>query len=392
MLAVTPLPHRQSSTTTYTYHLSRYEFTVPIRLKRAILQNDLLLVKRITDNYPKYLKNTDFNDQNNTSLHLAAILGFLEIIQLLVRAGHDSSDPDSSTALTSAPASGISLTTNSSTPLHLAAVNGHAECADFLAFQFPQTLNLPDKHGATPLMLAAQASNPSSLYFGTYTSLVPPKQRPRHNTPSSCSTAVDLLSSENTSTVTKLLKRGASVVPVDCEGNSVLHYASAWGNLKTFRLLVAAGAPPLARNNVMCTPADHALTLQAAAYCRTLALEFEKLKNGDHQLEEAILNLTINPDDFVQQQEQQKQQQQQQEEYIHSDGEEDVASEPISSSEDEREEEADGRRATDQITPGTGGVRLVDHEDAGEDYYYAFQTDSESSSSESESDDSLDQS
>jgi ankyrin repeat protein len=53
---------------------------VPVRLRRAILQNDVLLVKRIVKNNPLYLENRDFSDKGNTSLHLAAIKGHVDIV------------------------------------------------------------------------------------------------------------------------------------------------------------------------------------------------------------------------------------------------------------------------------------------------------------------------
>jgi hypothetical protein len=52
---------------------------VPRRLRRAILLNDLVLVKRIIRNNPKYLLNPDFEDKSNTNLHLAARHGFTQI-------------------------------------------------------------------------------------------------------------------------------------------------------------------------------------------------------------------------------------------------------------------------------------------------------------------------
>lgn len=58
----------------------RTEIDVPARLRRAILQNDVLLVKRIIKNNPVYLENPDFEDGSNTSLHLAAIKGHLDIL------------------------------------------------------------------------------------------------------------------------------------------------------------------------------------------------------------------------------------------------------------------------------------------------------------------------
>lgn len=50
-----------------------------IRIRRAIHLNDLVLLKRIIKNNPRSLQNPDFTDNGNTSLHLAAQLGFFEI-------------------------------------------------------------------------------------------------------------------------------------------------------------------------------------------------------------------------------------------------------------------------------------------------------------------------
>lgn len=58
----------------------RTEIDVPARLRRAILQNDVLLVKRIIKNNPAFLENPDFEDGSNTSLHLAAIKGHFDIL------------------------------------------------------------------------------------------------------------------------------------------------------------------------------------------------------------------------------------------------------------------------------------------------------------------------
>jgi hypothetical protein len=58
----------------------RVDLPVSIRLRRAIHVNDVLLVKRIIKHNPSFLENPDFDDKSNTSLHLAAILGYLDII------------------------------------------------------------------------------------------------------------------------------------------------------------------------------------------------------------------------------------------------------------------------------------------------------------------------
>lgn len=53
---------------------------IPTRLRRAILLNDIALVKRIVRNNPTLLRNPDFEDKGNTSLHLAARLGALGVV------------------------------------------------------------------------------------------------------------------------------------------------------------------------------------------------------------------------------------------------------------------------------------------------------------------------
>jgi hypothetical protein len=62
---------------------NRVDLPVAVRLRRAILRNDALLVNRIIKNNPKFLRNPDFSDKSNTSLHLAAALGYLDVIVCL---------------------------------------------------------------------------------------------------------------------------------------------------------------------------------------------------------------------------------------------------------------------------------------------------------------------
>lgn len=77
-----------------------------IRLRRAIHLADLLLLKRIIKTHPTLLQNPDFADNGNTSLHLAASLGFYDIVLFLIDAGHEEQ--------------GISRNGSMDTPLHLA--------------------------------------------------------------------------------------------------------------------------------------------------------------------------------------------------------------------------------------------------------------------------------
>lgn len=52
---------------------------VSLRLRQAILLDDLPLVQRLLRAHPSYLHNPDYADKSNTSLHLAAQYGVLEI-------------------------------------------------------------------------------------------------------------------------------------------------------------------------------------------------------------------------------------------------------------------------------------------------------------------------
>jgi hypothetical protein len=56
--------------------LTSRRIDVSRRLRRAILLNDVALVKRIVQNNPHKLRNPDFADKSNTSLHLAAKHGY----------------------------------------------------------------------------------------------------------------------------------------------------------------------------------------------------------------------------------------------------------------------------------------------------------------------------
>jgi hypothetical protein len=84
----------------------------------------------------------------------------------------------------------------------------------------------------------------------------------------------------NTATLQALLENGADANATDHLGNTALHYASAWGNLKALRILVAAGAEPMAKNMYSWTPVSYSCTVQAEVYFKNFVLEFEKKKFG----------------------------------------------------------------------------------------------------------------
>ena len=202
------------------------------RLRRAIHLNDSVLVARLIRNHSEVLQNPDFNDKSNTSLHLAAFLGHKGIAELLINAGHDKRE--------------ISRNAEHDTPLMLAARNGHVEIGKLLIKHFPRSINFSNGIGLDALSLSCQT--PAS------TSLIPILLNPGAD----------------------VREHAASVEVRDLDGNTALHHASASGSLKALRILLAAGANPLAKNNHDWTPLAYSQTVAAEVYFKNLVAELER--------------------------------------------------------------------------------------------------------------------
>jgi len=200
------------------------------RLRRAIHLNNVLLVQRLVRTHPKLLSNPDFSDHSNTSLHLAASQGFTDIVRFLIQAGHEAVE--------------ISRNADNETPLMLAAKGGHVEAGKLLVEAFSRSVVLTEKNGMDALALCAQCTGS--------TALMPV-----------------LLSNA---------KYPASPHVRDQDGNTPLHHASASGSLKALRILLAAGANPLAKNNYDWTPLAYSQTVAAEVYFKNLVAEYERKK------------------------------------------------------------------------------------------------------------------
>lgn len=200
------------------------------RLRRAVLLGDVVLVQRIIRSHPKLLRNPDYEDKANTSLHLAAETGNAKIAAILIAAGHEKND--------------ISWNSEYETPLMVAAKNGHVEVATLLIKAFPRCALFVNRKGLDALALSCknQASTP----------LV--------------------------TTLLSLTDFPASPHSRDLEGNTPLHHASAAGSLKALRILLSAGANPLAKNHHEWTPLAFSATVAGEVYFRNLVAEFERKK------------------------------------------------------------------------------------------------------------------
>ncbi|KAK7552412.1 ankyrin repeat-containing domain protein [Phyllosticta citricarpa] len=210
---------------------------VAIRLRRAIHRNDLLLVRRIVRNNPQALQNPDFANKSNTSLHLAAKHGFLDIAAFLIDIGHEND--------------GISRNTDHDTPLMLAAAHEQVEVGKLLIARFPQCVPYTNKNGMDTLMQASL--NGASALLPTLLSAPYPCSPHAH----------------------------------DNDGNTALHHASAAGELKCLRLLLQAGASPHALNAYAWTPIAYSRTKDAKIYFEELVAELERRKDDSRREEVA---------------------------------------------------------------------------------------------------------
>ena len=190
----------------------------------------MTLVQRIVRSNPKLLRNHDFEDKSNTSLHLAAAQGFGEIVQHLIAAGHEEQE--------------ISVNTDNDTPLMLAAARGHVAVGTLLVQEYPRCIPFQNKRGLDALAIASQ--NPAST------------------------TLIQVLLSNPSFP--------ADPESRDYDGNTALHHASASSSLKALRVLLAAGANPLAKNNCDWTPLAYSQTVAAEVYFKNLVAEFERRK------------------------------------------------------------------------------------------------------------------
>lgn len=185
-------------------------------------------------NHPEIVRNPDFSDKSNTSLHLAASLGHKAIAELLINAGHENDE--------------ISRNADHDTPLMLAARNGHIEVGKLLVKELPRSISFVNGTGLDALGLASQ--NPAST--GLISILLHPGSG--------------------------LEEYAASVDVRDQDGNTALHHASAIGSLKALRILLASGANPLAKNNHDWTPLAYSQTVAAEVYFKNLVAELERRK------------------------------------------------------------------------------------------------------------------
>jgi len=149
-----PTPQPDVSPSLHHQHITHIfpRTDVSTRIRRAIHLKDLTLLKRIIKSNPGSLQNPDFADNGNTSLHLAAQLGLLDVAMFLIDAGHEDG--------------GISRNANWDTPLHL-AVETSEEVAELLATRFSRCIPWKNKQGADAVRVCP-LSTLAEMILNTY--------------------------------------------------------------------------------------------------------------------------------------------------------------------------------------------------------------------------------
>lgn len=114
---------------------------------------------------------------------------------------------------------------------------------------FPQTPN-PTSH---PSALIPGPPHPTTSQIGTYIALPGHGSTPAYN----------------------------PLTATDAVGNTALHHASAYGQLKAIRTLMEHGADPNARNAWNWTPLSYSASVQAEVYFRGLVSAQQRAEAGD---------------------------------------------------------------------------------------------------------------
>ncbi|EKM59136.1 uncharacterized protein PHACADRAFT_86933 [Phanerochaete carnosa HHB-10118-sp] len=199
-----------------------------IRLRRAVKENNLFLVKRLAKRTD--IRNPDPTHKRFTSLAWAAVLGHEETFEYLLSASHDDrevsrvsiqQDSENNTTLI--------LLADARPPVSASVSTDHEfygatlRMARLYYERYPDTLDWANSDGKTAMHMAAMRGNEELVRM--------------------------------------LCDFGADIDLADNEGNTPLHYASAWGHVLIVQALIERGCQFNMRNNDGSTPSDYAYSV-----------------------------------------------------------------------------------------------------------------------------------
>ncbi|KAF7966010.1 hypothetical protein HWV62_40491 [Athelia sp. TMB] len=216
------------------------------RLRRAVKENNLFLVKRLIQRTD--MRNTDPGPRRLTSLAWAAELGHEETFEFLLTAGHDdeelSRDAENNTILMLL--ADLTAPTTSSpyaTRPDIDSVGAGLRMSRMYYDRYPWILDWSNTHGKTALHIASLKGNEEL--------------------------------------VTMLCDLGADFNLSDNKGNTPLHYASSWGHIAVVQLLIERGCQYAARNNDGFTASDYAYSYSTRDTLQdTARIQFENNKKS----------------------------------------------------------------------------------------------------------------
>ncbi|KAJ8523426.1 hypothetical protein ONZ45_g136 [Pleurotus djamor] len=195
-----------------------------VRLRRAVKENNLFLVKRLVQRTD--MRNPDPSTRRYTSLAWAAVLGHEETFEYLLSVGHDDEE--------------LSRDSENNTILML--------LADYRPQSFVTYIGRPPNSED----LLGAALRMSRLYYDRYPTILDWSN-------AQGKTALHIAALKgNEELVRMLCDLGADFDLADNKGNTSLHYASSWGHIPIVQLLIERGCQFAARNNEGFTASDYA--------------------------------------------------------------------------------------------------------------------------------------
>ncbi|XP_076809089.1 ankyrin repeat domain-containing protein 27-like [Clavelina lepadiformis] len=162
------------------------------------------------------------------------------------------------------------------TSLHIAAMTGNHEMVDMLV-SLGAELNSSDYHGATPLHLAAQAGRQSAIFLLLHAGSNPVAEDNNHNTPLHLAC---LGGHEGCVKALLYYDPAATVVKVNSAnemGDTPLHIASKWGYVNIAQCLVEYGADAHRTNKRKVTPLNICHNLLMSRVLRLTPTDFSQI-------------------------------------------------------------------------------------------------------------------
>ncbi|KAF7776024.1 hypothetical protein Agabi119p4_4417 [Agaricus bisporus var. burnettii] len=224
------------------------EKDAPSRLRRAVKENNLFLVKRLVQRVD--MRNPDPSSRRLTSLAWAALLANEETFEFLLVFGHDDED--------------ISRDSENNTILMILADSGPP----------PQIYS----SSASTLDFNSATLRMARLYYDRYQSSIL-NLLDWSNVQGR--TALHLAAIKgNEDLVRMFCELGADMNLPDKQGNTPLHYASAWGHVPIVQLLIERGCNYNSRNNEGFTASDYAYSFSTQEMQKTAEKQYELTKKS----------------------------------------------------------------------------------------------------------------